>query len=267
MGVSNPARDSLRPPLTGQRVVVTRAAHQAEELCQALSTAGAEVARLPLLEVLPGDQAVLDSSARDIEGFDWLVFSSANAVTAFLSRVSPQRMSATRLAVIGPATARAVRDLGFEVHLEATRRDGVGLAEVMASHLTPTSRLLLPQADDARPQLAEGLRQQGAEVVEVIAYRKALPVAAQSLAQDLFEARPLGWVTFTSPRIVRHFLQLEIGRSKAWQQRLPTLRALSVGPVTSAELRRHDVQPAAEAKQPTSRAMVEAIITATALNG
>jgi len=94
-------------------------------------------------------------------------------------------------------------------------------------------------------------------VTPVVAYRKRLPAASRELARRLFAGTPLGWVTFTSPRIVRHFVDL-LGPS--WKHRRQELRAISIGPVTSGELRRQGVEPAAEASRPSPQAMVRALL-------
>ncbi len=238
--------------LTGQRVVVTRASHQAAGLCDAFQAAGAKVARLPLIELAPrGDRRALERAARDAPGFDWLVFTSANAVDALLPLVD---RALPRCAAVGPATAAALRRFTVEPALEADRSRAEGLLEVLVPGLDPGTRMLLPQAEDAGPTLAAGLRAAGAMVTVVAAYRKRLPAAAAASARRLF-AHDLGWVTCTSPRIVRHLEQVF---TADWQRRRGELRAISIGPVTSAELRRLGVEPAAEAERPADRAMVAA---------
>ena len=83
-------------------------------------------------------------------------------------------------------------------------------------------------------------------------------------AAELFATPPLGWVTFTSPRIVRHFAEL-FGTD--WERRRGELRAASIGPVTSAELRRLGVEPAAEARRPSDEEMVAAVARAEEQTG
>ena len=241
--------------LAGQRVVVTRASHQAAGLCDAFAAAGAEVARLPLIELAsPDDPRALERSAHQAPDFDWLVFTSSNAVDAFLPHT---RKPLPRCAAVGPATAAALQRRAVEPALVAGRPRAEGLLEALAPHLEPGMRVLLPQADDARPVLASGLRAAGVDVTAVAAYRKRLPDAAAATARRLF-AHDLGWVTCTSPRIVRHLAEV---LAADWRRR-GELRAISIGGVTSAELRQLGVEPAAEAECPSDRAMVEAAVQA-----
>jgi uroporphyrinogen-III synthase len=165
------------------------------------------------------------------------------------------------VAAVGPATAAALRAWEIEPRLVAERSEAEGLLADLAPHVDRGRRILLPQAADARPTLAEGLARLGAEAVAVTAYDKALPADAPRRAAELFSTAPLGWVTFTSPRIVRHFVELFGGD---WERRRPELRAASIGPVTTAELRRRGVEPAAEAARPGDEGMVEAVARAAA---
>ncbi len=249
----------MSPALAGQRVVVTRSAHQAEGLVAAFGAAGAEVERLPLIELAPPkDRRALDRAVRRAAGFDWLIFTSANAVAAFLPLLGePARL---RSAAVGPATAAALRRGAVEPAVVAARSNAEGLLENLAPLLAPGTRVLIPQAEDARPALARGLRAAGASVDTVVAYRKRLPAAAAVDARRLFEDSDLGWVTFTSPRIARHLAGLFIAD---WPRRRGELRAISIGPVTSAELRRLGVEPAAEAETPSDEAMVAAVVDAS----
>jgi uroporphyrinogen-III synthase len=236
------------------RVVVTRAEHQSEGLAAAFSRAGARVELLPLLAVVPpADPRPLRQAAAEASRYDWIVFSSANAVEGFLPWVSGPL--AASVAAVGPVTAAALRAAGIEPRLIAEKSDAEGLAAEL-SPFVAGRRVLLPQAADARPALLSGLTAAGGAVTAVVAYDKRLPAAAAARAAELFAEQPLGWVTFTSPRIVRHFRELF---GAEWKRRRGELRALSIGPVTSAELRRHGVEPAAEARRPGDAEMVAAV--------
>jgi uroporphyrinogen-III synthase len=250
-------------PIAGVRVVVTRPAHQAAGLLAAFRATGARAEPLPLIEVgPPDDPAPLERAARGIAGYDWVVFASANAVDALVGLLPAGLPAAVRAAAVGPATAEALRRGGVEPALIAEDRRAEGLATELAPRLAPGARVLLPQPPDARPALAEELAGAGAAVDAVIAYAKRPSPDAPARARKLFgDGGPLGWVTFTSPALARAFADLF---GPAWPARRATLRAASIGPVTSAELRRLGVEPAAEAMASGDAKLVAAVVAALA---
>lgn len=244
-------------PLAGLRVVVTRAAHQAEELDAAFAAAGAAVERLPLLEVVPpADRRPLERAASELPLYDWVVFTSANAVAALLGPAGGALPARVRAAAVGSATAAALRAWEVEPALVGGP-DAAGLLAELAPRVGRRRRVLLPQAADAAATLAEGLAAAGAEAVAVIAYDKRLPPDAAARAATLFGAGPLGWVTFTSPRIARHFAALF---TEDWEARRATLRAASIGGVTTSALRGLGVEPAAEAAAPGDAELAAAVV-------
>jgi uroporphyrinogen-III synthase len=249
------------PPLAGRRVVVTRAEHQAEELVDLLTAAGATVERLPLLALLPPeDPAPLATAARDLASYRWAVFSSANAVRALFGAMGENRWpDGVAVAAIGDATNAALGADAVRPDIVAEESTAEGLLAELAPRLRhgPSERILLPQAADARPTLAAGLRAAGHDVDTVIAYRKTVPPDARERAAAIFGDGPLGWVTFTSPSTARSFAGLFEPR---WSERRRTLRAASIGPVTSEALRTLGVPPAAEASKASDEAMVAAIV-------
>jgi uroporphyrinogen III methyltransferase / synthase len=264
-------------PLTGLRVVVTRPEHQASGLVAAFAAAGTAVEELPLLAVVPPSdlEPLLRAAAEVAAGtgrFDWIVFTSANGVDAFLDRLARlghPLPDGLRAAVVGPATATALRRHGREADLVATGGDAAGLAAELgplaAARLAAGQaplRVLFPMAADAGPAIAAGLTAGGAEVTRVVAYDKRLPAGAPARARRIFgvdPADPLGWVTFTSPRTVAHFVSLF---GEGWRTRCPTLRAASIGPVTTRALARAGIDPAAEAASPGDGELVEAVTRA-----
>ena len=244
------------------RVIVTRAAHQAAGLAAAFRAVGATVEHLPLLEVIPpADPRPLERAASELALYDWLVFTSSNAVDAFLPLTGGALPSRLRVAVVGPATAESLRAHGLEPHLTASRPEAEGLLDDLAPLVDRSRRVLLPQAADARPTLAEGLSRAGAEAVVIAAYDKGMPPDARERAARLFAETPIGWVTFTSPRIVRHFVEL-FGAD--WERRRPEVSAASIGPVTTAELRRQGIERIAEAATPGEEGLVGAVALAVA---
>ena len=157
-------RAAAGPPLAGRRVVVTRPREQSARLAGALERLGAEVSIVPLVAIEPVEDAGLHLG----QGYDWVVFTSANAVAAVGDRARAALADA-RLAAVGPATADAVRELGLELSFVPERFDAESLAAGLGA--LAGARVLLPQADVADPALAERLREHGAVVDAVVAYR------------------------------------------------------------------------------------------------
>ena len=152
-------------PLTGRRIVVTRP--ESRPLAAALEALGAEVSIVPLIEIRPvEDPRALDAAVADLATYDWVVFTSVNGVAAVGERLTG--VGEARVAAVGPVTAESVRDLGIEPSFVAARA-----SEDIAAGLGPIdgARVLLPQADISDPRLADELRERGATVDTVVAYR------------------------------------------------------------------------------------------------
>jgi uroporphyrinogen-III synthase len=194
-----------------------------------------------------------------------VAFTSANGVGPLFELLPEGLPASVAVAAVGEGTARALRERGVGPRLVARKGSGDGLAEEMAADgELAGARVLLPVAGDARRELAAGLRAAGAEVTEVIAYEKRPAAGAGKRAAALFPAgAPLGWVTFTSPRLARTFAELIDGLgADGWDARRATLRAASIGPTTSGELRRLGVEPSAEAASPSDAGLAAAVAAA-----
>jgi uroporphyrinogen-III synthase len=239
--------------LAGKRILITRARHQAGRLAEALEALGAEVLRLPTIEIVPPETyAHLDAVLEVITGFDWLIVTSANGAAALADRmrflgIHAGRLAHLQVAAIGPATAVAVGHLGLKV--SAMPDEYVAEAVVaMLKEKVAGRRVLLARAAIARDVIPEQLRQCGADIHVVEAYRTMIPTDSIEQIRDLFgEGKPLpDAVTFTSSSTVNNFFAL----LAAARMEMPSgLRAVSIGPVTTRTLRRHKWEPAAEASK------------------
>ena len=117
--------------LDGLRVVVTRAAHQAEELASLLEERGAEVLLFPVIAIAPPvDPRALELAAKQADRYDWIVFTSANAIHAFLGALPPERSGVhTRIATVGSATRAVAERAGLQVSLTPERYVAEALVE------------------------------------------------------------------------------------------------------------------------------------------
>jgi uroporphyrinogen-III synthase len=254
-------------PLAGLRVVVTRAREQAGELIEKLSALGAEVIPFPLLEFAPAeDCAPLDAAIRSLSEFDWLLFTSQNAVRYFVERMhacgleeTVAAMSRPQIAAVGPMTADAVRRAGFTVERVAGKGHGAGLAEDLRGELSG-KRVLLPRSDRGRPDLPAALHDAGAEVVAVVAYRTVAPSGASGEAGNLERllCGEFDVISFASPSAF-HSLEEQTSAS-ALQALSERVAFAAIGPVTAAALRGAGMRVALEAADLTAAGLVEAIV-------
>jgi len=198
-----PHRDSS---LTGKRIVVTRAADSAGDLEELLRSRGAEPLPYPCIAIAaPEERGPLDAALRSLYAgdFDWLVITSRNAVTALvecLQALGLERRSLSRFAVaaVGSATARAAeRELGVHADLIPCEFVAEALAAALVERIRPNDRVLVCQADIARPVLAEALQAAGVAVTSVVAYRTVIGSGGVDL-RSLLAAGRVDAITFTS---------------------------------------------------------------------
>lgn len=253
-------------PLTGRRVAVTRAAEQAGELAERLRALGAEpLVCAALAAAPPADPGPLDAALDGLAGYDWLVVASANAARALLGRLAerglgPGALGHLRVAAVGPASARPLADAGLRVDLVAAEHTAAGLLAELGD--LAGRRVLLPQADIARPGLAEGLRARGALVDAVTAYR-TVPGDGVAALLEALRARQVDAVTFASPSALRFVLQ---GAGQAGLSREQAARLLAqvplvcIGPTTAAALRAEGLPVAAEARPHTAEGLARALV-------
>lgn len=245
-------------PLFGQRVVVTRPQGQSAEMILKLRDLGALPIEIPAIEIQPAfDYAPLDRAIAQLHDFDFLVFTSVNGVGAFFDRLDRSsrdlRGLRAKLAAIGPATRDALNAAHLKVDIMGDEYVAERLLAALAGHDLAGKHILLVRAAVARDVLPSELGRAGARVEVVEAYRT---VAAPDMDARLAELRkqPPNWISFTSSSTVDNFCRA------ADPAIFTHAKAASIGPVTSATLRRHGIEPAVEAARYTVDGLIESIL-------
>ena len=248
-------------PLTGRRILVTRAAKQAGKLSEGLRSFGAIPIEVPVLEIRPPESfAPLDAALQGFTGYDWLILTSANAVHVLAERasragISLQEPASPKVAVVGASTAAEVEKLSLKVDLIP----GQFVAESLIAELkvkVSGTRILLVRAAVARDVIPDALRAAGATVDIADAYRNAMPAAApEQLRQAL--AQGIDAATFTSSSSAMHLA--EAAKQAAIAFPFPGVPAISIGPVTSQTLCDLDWPPAAEANPSDIPGLIAAV--------
>ena len=254
-------------PLAGVRVVVTRARAQAAEMVARLDGLGAEAIEVPTIAIAPPeDPRPLDAACDRIETFDWVVFTSVNAVSRVAERLQRgaggvRGLEAARLCAVGAATAEALAGRGLRVDLvpDEYRAEGVIRALRGQGDLTGV-RVLLPRANLARDLLPAALRKAGAEVTAVTAYR-TVPADLDPGGPDIrrmLRERRVDVVTFTSGSSVRNFVRA-VGEAQA-ADLLRRIDVACIGPVTAEAAGRLNIATTIMPAESTVPALIEAIV-------
>jgi uroporphyrinogen III methyltransferase/synthase len=266
IGWSVVLRDELnwfeRRPLFGKRIVVTRATQQAPALSEKLSELGADVIEMPATQIARLDLAPLRAEIGRLPLYDWLIFTSQNAVSIFWEQLlgegkDARALAGLEVAAVGPATAGALLEHGIAVDVIPNRFVAEGLLEMMrARDDVAGKKALYVTAEGARDVLAQGLREIGADVTVIEAYRSIVDGEGAEKLVRAIEAGKVDLVTFTSASAVRGYIDA-VGEELAL--RVP---AASIGAQTSEALREAGIEVKVEAKESTLDGLASAAFSA-----
>ncbi len=250
-------------PLHGKTVAVTRARAQASKLAVQLRALGAEVIETPVIRT----QTIV-GPVPDLSSFDLICFTSPNGVEALFERLDAAGLDSrafsptTRVAAIGPGTSRALERRGIRCDLMPERAVAESLVEQLQG--LSVERALVARAMEARDVLPDALRERGAEVEVLAVYETVI----ERLSADQVSAvKGADFITFTSASTVRNLLE-SVGGADAWTgdgENRPAV--VSIGPVTSDELRAHGLAPDFEALEHDIDGLVAALVSAASSLG
>jgi uroporphyrinogen III methyltransferase/synthase len=254
-------------PLFGRRVVVTRPREDAADLVDRLAALGAEAVEAPMIRIAPPeDWTPLDTAVDDVSSYDWVVFTSVNAVEHFMERLyrgsrDVRDLKGVRLCAVGPSTRDRLVRYGVKIDLVPTDFRAEGVVEAL-SRISPLSgtRFLLPRADVGRERLAEALRDAGAVVTDVVTYLTLPAEPDPERDPDVYRMlldRQIDVVTFTSAASVSNFART-FGSEQAADLLRQTVVAV-VGPVTAEAAARLDIPVSIMPAKYTLDALVQAI--------
>jgi uroporphyrinogen III methyltransferase/synthase len=252
-------------PLLGQRIAITRPAHQANEVLPMALELGAEPVIAPLIEIVPPDDwQSVDQEIENLKQTDWLVFSSANGVRFFMNRLLEighdlRLLGNLKLAAIGSSTSKALREFHLTADVVPASHSSEDLATELAA-LVKGKRVVLGVADRSRRVLSKHLAPVVEHWSEVVVYQNRDVVKLPGRMAESITNHQLEWITLSSPAIARRLAELLpvdarklIGTST---------RLVSISPITTAAANEAGLSVSAEADAATWPAMFDAIVAA-----
>lgn len=201
-----------KPGLAGRCVVVTRPRNQSKELCDRLRELGAEVVEFPTIKIIPADDlAPLQTALDHIRQYDWILFTSSNAVAVVAQALAGDpaaTLGTIRIAAVGEATRRSLAALALEPHFVPSQFNLASLCdELIEAEVVHGARFLYPCGDLADPAGPRALRDAGAIVDPVSAYRTVPDDSANAdVLRKRLRNREIDAIIFASPSAVRSFV-------------------------------------------------------------
>ncbi len=250
-------------PLAGKRILITRARDQSVEFASSLKNLGAEVIEFPTIEILPPlSWKGLDQAILKLNTYDWLIFTSVNGVRFFSERLKEKKKklllpSSLKVCAIGPATARELEKRGIPIAYIPKKFIAEAILEGLKRMPIKGKKILLARAKKARDILPKGLRQMGAKVEVVEAYRTVKPKGGAQRLKRLLK-KGMDAIAFTSSSTVEHFVELL--KEVEVKEALKGIVIACIGPITSRTAEKYglevNIQPKAYTIPELTQAMV-----------
>lgn len=263
-------REKLRwfdnKPLFGRKILITRAREQASELAWLLEDNGAQVFQFPTIKIVPAkDYRPLDEAIRELNEYDWIIFTSVNGVEHFQKRLERQcvplhSIRKIKTCAIGPKTAESMKAKGLRVEKIAKEYRAEAIMHELGN--VKGKRILIPRAKIARDVLPEELKKRKAFVDVVTAYETVKDTSnikeVKRLLLKSTAGQRIDCITFTSSSTVKNFFECftPLERKRIFKN----TSAASIGPVTTKTLAGYGVKPGMQAKEYTIEYLTESII-------
>ncbi|MBU2644904.1 uroporphyrinogen-III synthase [bacterium] len=248
--------------LEGRRILITRDASQAGGLKEKLASRGAEILSIPTIAISdPPDWTPFDQAVGMLSTFEWIVFSSVNAVRKTSDRLTTlntemDRFNAVKIAVVGDQTAEAVREKGWRVDLIPDQYQAEGLLVALKQSGISGKRIWIPRALKARRFLIDELEKSGSRITETPVYQNTIPYENRNQLQQALLSGKIDWITFTSSSTVTHFFKI-LGDTP-WRNPIPKLA--SIGQITTKTLTQYGLIPSVTADPQNINGLCQGIL-------
>ena len=252
-----------KKPLFGKKIIVTRAREQASEFANLLEEFGAFVIQFPTIKISPpSDPYPLKKAVKNLEQYDWIIFTSVNGVkfffdTLFEMNKDVRELKGIKLCAIGPGTKDALAKRSLKVDLMPDEYRAEAIAELFEKEDISNKKILIPRAKEARKVLPEMLEKMGAYVDIVEAYQTLAVADDPDKILSLIKENKIDMITFTSSSTVKNFFSI---LNKEDKEIIKDTSIACIGPITANTLKGFGFSPAIIPEKYTINSMVDAIV-------
>jgi uroporphyrinogen III methyltransferase / synthase len=253
-------------PLFGRKIIVTRAREQASQFLAGLTELGAECIEFPTIKIVPPlSWDGIDNAIQRLEDYNWLLFTSVNGVEYFFKRLFDsgkdiRSLRDIKVAAIGPKTAEAVLARGINPDLVPDEYRAEAVIEAFKSYKLKGVNILLPRAVEAREILPDELKQMGAHVDVVEAYRTIMPEEGAEKLAAMLEKGEIDMATFTSSSTIVNFFAMFKDKRENLMQQMKSVAIACIGPITAKTAEDNGLKVTLSPEEYTIEALTAAIV-------
>ena len=267
----SPAPGNSVKPLLGQRVLVTRPQHQADNLCAQLEQLGAEPIRFPTLAIQAVDESDpgLKQYFLNLDQYQAVIFISANAARLgydWIDRYWPQLPIKVNWLAVGSATARTLLQLGLQSETIEGAMDSEALLQHPHLQQLENCKLLICRGQGGREHLGQTLRERGAQVDYAELYQRQMPVYSQTEIESIIYKSSASAMFVSSGEALSNLVDLTRATDKPSSRLVETPLIVPSQRVAKLAEQYHfnHIRVAANA---TDEAMIQALLAQNAPNG
>lgn len=252
-----------KKPLLKKRIIVTSPEPGASKIASHLEELGAETIKLPVIKITPVKNfRRIDKAIKEIENYDWIIFTSQNGIDLFLKRFILKRKNIKdfkkiKFATIGKVTSEKLKEYGINASFVPKKYTSEALVAGLRKHSLKGKNILIPRALEASNVLPEWLRKMGAKTDEIVVYRIQNKRVKIKKVKSLLKESKIDAIAFTSPSGVKSFFNLFA--KKDLKSYFKNTKIASIGPVTSKAIEKFGIKADIVPKKYTVKALVEAI--------
>ncbi len=252
-------------PLFGKRILITRPEDQSSGIVNLLNEAGAETIKFPTIKIMPPYRwKLLDETIKNLKIYDWIVFTSVNGVIYFFNRFfkyynDVRKFGKTKICAIGSTTEKIIRNYYLDVEFVPEKYTSEALIKKFSNMKNiKNKRFLLPRADIAGEYLSDELKNFGAVVDNITAYRTVQVKEYEPAYIEMLKEGKIDIVTFTSSSTVKSFINM--AEKNDLLNIIPELKVISIGPETTKIAVKNGFNIEAEAKPHNIKGLFDTII-------
>jgi uroporphyrinogen-III synthase len=242
----------MSSPLSGKRVMVTRAREQAATFTKLIEEREGISIEIPLISFQPRNQLL---NSIELSEYSWLLFTSANGVRFFLKQANIPK--GIKVGAVGSKTAQALKRYGIQIDLMPNDFVAEGLVAALAKQAEPNEKILLPRGNLGRAVLPGQLSKLGYDVTDLPIYDTVIPFESKVALKKIVDNKDCDVITFTSSSTVHHFVQLLDADNL--KDQLIGITIVVIGPITEKTLRSYGIVPQVVPDQYTIEGMLESL--------